>query len=93
MEYEIPLYDAQKLLHICLPHIIEKIRYLYTIDRHTWEIDCFLGSNHGLWLAELELSSEDEYFDQPDWIIKEVTSDSRYSNSYLSQVPFSQWST
>jgi adenylate cyclase len=91
MEYQIPFDDATSLLQICLPHLIEKKRYLFIIGKHTWEVDCFLGDNQGLWIAEIELSSEDEPFEMPDWITQEVTSDHRYSNSYLSQHPFSSW--
>ena len=93
MEYQIPIEDAQELLLICLPHIIEKERYLYIIGNHTWEIDRFLGKNQGLWLAELELSSEEETFEMPDWISTEVTMDHRYTNSYLSEHPFCLWKT
>ena len=93
MEYQIPIEDAQALLLICLPHIIEKERYLYTFGNHTWEIDRFFGKNQGLWLAEIELSSEEETFEQPDWISTEVTMDHRYTNSYLSEHPFSLWMT
>ena len=47
----------------------------------------FSGANQGLWLAEIELSSEEEEFERPIWITEEVTLDHRYSNSYLSQTP------
>ena len=54
----------------------------------SYEIDRFLGRNQGLWLAEIELSSEQVVFEKPPWISTEVTTDHRYSNSYLSQHPF-----
>ena len=91
MEYEIPVKDATQLFEICCPHLIEKKRYLLKIGQHTWEIDCFSGANQGLWLAEIELSSEEEEFEKPIWITEEVTLDHRYSNSYLSQNPYTKW--
>ena len=91
MEYKIPIEDADPLFKICLPELIEKKRYYVKKNNHVWEIDCFLGANQGLWIAEIELSSEQEVFEKPDWIGIEVTSDYRYSNSYLSQNPYSTW--
>jgi adenylate cyclase len=35
--------------------------------------------------VEIQLESENEQFDLPEWIGKEVTMDGRYNNSYLSQ--------
>ena len=56
-----------------------------------WEIDEFLGDNEGLIMAEIELGSEDEAFERPDWLGEEVTGDRRYYNSYLSRIPFKTW--
>lgn len=56
-----------------------------------WEVDVFEGGNQGLIIAEIELKSEDELFDVPEWIDKEVTGDMRYYNSYLSMYPFKDW--
>jgi len=56
-----------------------------------WEIDEFLGDNEGLILAEIELGSEDEAFERPDWLGEEVTFDKRYYNSFLSKYPFKTW--
>ena len=91
MEYEVPIEDATQLFEICSPHLIEKKRYLLKVGKHIWEIDCFSGANLGLWLAEIELSSEEEIFERPSWITEEVSSDHRYSNSYLSQNPYTTW--
>ena len=54
-------------------------------------MDVFSGANEGLVVAEIELESEDEAFEKPDWIGEEVTSDSRYINACLAQKPFSEW--
>ncbi len=36
-----------------------------------------------LWLAEIELSSEDERFESPPWLGEEVTANPKYTNSQL----------
>ena len=58
---------------------------------HTWEVDVFHGANEGLVMAEIELASEDEPFEKPDWIGEEVSGDRRYYNSMLTKEPYSQW--
>jgi CYTH domain-containing protein len=58
----------------------------------TWEIDEFAGENQGLIVAEVELTDENQTFEVPDWIDKEVSDDSRYYNVNLAQHPYSQWS-
>jgi len=83
-EYAIPYADAVEIMKLCLS-LIEKERYLVPNGKHTFEVDVFHGANEGLIIAELELSSEDEPFDRPDWLGEEVTGDARYYNSYLSE--------
>jgi adenylate cyclase len=56
-----------------------------------FEVDVFKGANKGLILAEIELTSEEEDFEKPDWLGVEVSSDARYYNSYLSKNPFMEW--
>ncbi|MFN8713841.1 MAG: CYTH domain-containing protein [Bacteroidota bacterium] len=90
-EYEIPGSDAEALLLLCNRPLIEKKRWLLANGTHTWEIDVFEGENAGLTVAEIELGSENEDFDKPEWLGEEVTYDKRYSNAALSRVPFSQW--
>ncbi len=89
-EKEIPVDEAQSLLEICEPIIIDKTRYLIknTDGVHTWEVDEFHGDNEGLVIAEIELSEETESFDKPSWIGPEVTGDAKYYNSSLSKYPF-----
>lgn len=60
--------------------------------QHIFEIDEFSGDNEGLVVAEIELSSENETFEKPDWLGDEVTGDIRYYNSQLSSYPYRQWS-
>lgn len=91
-EYEIPLADALELLTGFCSQVIEKTRHLVLYEGKTWEVDEFKGLNAGLIVAEIELSSEDENYDLPDWVDKNVTNDLRYANSNLSVKPFSSWS-
>ena len=90
-EQKIPLADAEELLKLCEPGAIDKMRNLGPAGKHTWEIDVFHGENEGLILAEIELASEDEPFERPDWIGQEVSGDRRYYNSMLTKHPYKQW--
>jgi adenylate cyclase len=91
-EYEIPGADAQRMLDtLCERPLIEKVRYTLRVGRHTWEVDVFEGENAGLVIAEIELESEDEAFEKPDWAGEEVTDDPRYFNSNLVARPFQAW--
>ena len=90
-EKEIPLEDAEALLEICEPGVIDKTRYLVKVGNHTFEVDEFYGDNEGLTVAEVELSSEDEAFEKPSWLGREVTGDPRYYNSALVKNPYKNW--
>ena len=91
-EYEIPRDDAIRMLQtMCAPEQIEKIRYKIKVGDHTWEVDEFLGDNKGLIVAEIELKAEDEKFEKPTWLGKEVSDDKRYTNSNLAKTPFRTW--
>ena len=91
-EYEIPVTDAQKLLDdLCEKPIIEKNRYKIAHGGFVWEVDEFFGENEGLVVAEIELESEGQAFEKPEWVGDEVTGDPRYFNSNLISNPFKQW--
>jgi len=91
-EYDIPLHDAEQMLAtLCGDIIIEKTRYYVPYASHLWEVDVFAGSNAGLQMAEIELSSVDESFEKPDWVGDEVSEDKRYYNIYLLKFPYSLW--
>jgi len=90
-EREIPVADAEQLLTICEPGIIEKVRHLVKVGAHVFEVDEFHGANEGLVVAEVELGGEDESFMRPDWLGREVTGDARYYNSALTKLPFTRW--
>lgn len=84
-EKEIPVEEARQLLKLCEPGIIDKTRHLIknTDGKHIWEVDVFNGNNEGLVIAEIELNDENDVFDRPSWLGKEVTGDQRYYNSNL----------
>lgn len=90
-EYEIPYNEAAVMLNSFAGNIVEKTRYYITYGGKTWEVDEFGGDNTGLWVAEIELDSEDEVFEKPDWATEEVTYDGRYSNASLARKPFMMW--
>ncbi len=90
-EIEIPVPEAEILLTLCEPNLIEKIRYEIKVENHIFEVDEFFGENEGLIIAEIELSSENEAFSKPEWLGKEVTGDIRYYNSQLCKIPFRNW--
>ncbi|MFA5971684.1 MAG: CYTH domain-containing protein [Lentimicrobiaceae bacterium] len=90
-EKEILVNDARELLALCEPGIIDKTRFLVQVGKFTFEVDEFYGENEGLVVAEVELSSEEELFEKPSWLGKEVTGDKRYYNSKLAGNPFSKW--
>jgi adenylate cyclase len=91
-EYPIPFDECNAMLDtLAEKPIIEKKRYKVKLGPFTWEIDEFFGENQGLIVAEIELQSEDQAFDKPDWVGDEVTGDPRYFNSNLIKHPFTRW--
>ncbi|ACX96628.1 CYTH domain-containing protein [Halothiobacillus neapolitanus] len=91
-EYSIPNEDAEHMLtHLCSGAVIEKIRHHVHFAGLLWEIDEFLGANEGLVVAEVELESEDQVFEKPEWVGGEVTDDRSYYNVSLVRHPFTQW--
>lgn len=91
-EYDIPRSDALEMLeNLCPFPQIQKTRFLIPQGKHIWEIDVFEGHNQGLILAEIELSSEEEEFQKPNWLGEEVTLDYRYTNAYLAKHSFREF--
>ena len=90
-EKEITINEAKQLLSICEKGVIDKIRYEIKIGSHVYEVDVFSGENEGLIIAEIELTSESESFEKPDWLGQEVTNDEKYYNAYLSKNPYKNW--
>jgi CYTH domain-containing protein len=91
LEYEIPHADGLLLLGMCDGAIIEKTRYRIPHAGRVWEVDVFAGENAGLVVAEIELAHEAEQFERPAWLGEEVSHDHRYTNSALSQIPYTSW--
>jgi adenylate cyclase len=90
-EKEILFEEAKALLLLSEKGIIDKLRFEIKVGNHIFEVDEFYGENDGLMIAEIELSSETENFEKPEWLSEEVTHDERYYNAYLSQNPFKNW--
>ena len=90
-EKEITLSEAENLMKLCEPGMIDKTRYLVKSGKHTFEVDEFYGETEGLVMAEVELAYEDEPYEKPSFIGKEVTGDRRYYNSQLKEHPYTTW--
>jgi adenylate cyclase len=90
-EKEIDTLEAEQLLLLCEPSIIDKTRFYVKSEHHIFEVDEFYSDNQGLIVAEIELNSENEQFKKPSWLGKEVTGNIKYYNSSLSKNPFKNW--
>lgn len=90
-EKEISIKEAQDLMLLTEKGMIEKYRYFVKNNHHIYEVDEFFGDNTGLVIAEIELSKENEYFDKPTWLGKEVTGNIKYYNSSLKNIPYNSW--
>lgn len=89
-EKQIDFNDAHMMLRMCVG-VIDKGRHHLKHEGKLWEIDVFHGDNRGLVVAEVELSSVDEFIILPEWITQEVTGDPKYYNSNLIQNPYKDW--
>ena len=88
-EYNLPLTE-EAYLHLKSKAdgiIIEKVRYQIPFGKYTVELDIFEKDLATLTLAEVEFESIEEAnrFVPPEWFGEDVTYDSRYHNSTLSQ--------
>ncbi|MCR4773841.1 MAG: CYTH domain-containing protein [Prevotella sp.] len=90
-EKEITPDEADHLFKLCAGGVIDKTRYLVKSGNHTFEVDEFYGDNEGLVMAEVELGSESEPYEKPDFIDREVTGDKRFYNSHLLTNPYKNW--
>lgn len=90
-EKEITLDEAEHLMALCEPGVVDKRRFLVPFKGHVFEVDEFYGDNEGLVFAEVELDDENETFEKPDFIGPEVTGDRRFYNSYLRKRPYLLW--
>ncbi len=90
-DYPLPLDDAHTLLDTLCEGVVEKTRHHVHIDGVLFEVDEFAGSNLGLLVAEVELSSRDAVFPRPSWLGTEVSALPRYYNVNLITHPWQQW--
>lgn len=90
-EKEIPVEEVEELLKICEPGVIDKTRYEVKAGPYKFEVDEFYGENQGLVVAEIELTSESDSFEKPEWLGEEVTGDVKYYNSMLMKNPYTKW--
>lgn len=90
-ETEVPIDDAREMMKLCMPGSVRKTRWLVKAGSHVVEVDEFFGDNQGLVLAEIELNSENETFERPDFLGQEVTGVARYYNKYLIKHPYKSW--
>lgn len=88
IEIEMPI--TQQTYEQMLPNCglsLSKIRYEVEYMGHLWEIDQFINPVFdGLIIAEIELSSEEEVFEKPSWLGKEVTHDKKYKNARMAKM-------
>lgn len=82
-EYEIPVAEALEMMEQFTTKSLRKLRYHIPHNGRVWEVDVFQGKLEGLIIAELEVESEEESFDLPDWVTHDVSDDPQYFNSVL----------
>lgn len=90
-EYVIPLEEGMEMAKLVVSGLIKKERYIVPVGKHFYEVDVFHDDNEGLVIAEIELSSECELFERPEWLGKEVTRNKRYYNSFIARKPYKKW--
>lgn len=83
-EYEIPVKDADEIINLAEPGVVEKTRYLVPFEGLVWEVDEFHGSLLGVVVAEVELPDQNISYSIPPFIGENITGDPRYYNSNLS---------
>lgn len=82
-EFAIDPAEAEDMLRHRVGNVIEKVRYKVPYGKHLWEIDVYGGVHSGLVIAEVELASIHDEPEMPNWIGREVTGESRYSNQAM----------
>ncbi len=77
--------DHAKIIFSQCVKVLNKQRLHISYKGKTWDVDFF--PDHDVAIAEIELSSVDEAFDLPPWIIREVTGKKKYSNIQMAKKP------
>lgn len=72
-------------------NVVRKRRYHFLTDQ-PWDVDEFLDSNEGLWIAELEGGKEIHDVRVPAWVRREIINEPRFNNEELAVRPFKEWS-
>lgn len=82
-EYEIPKHDAEEILKLAEPGIVEKTRWIVPFGGLIWEVDEFHGSQKGVIVAEVEIPKTDHSYEKPPFIGEDITGNPNYYNSNL----------
>lgn len=82
-EFDIDRDEAEDMLRHAIGNVIEKVRYRVPHEGHVWEVDLYSGAHRGLVIAEVELSSIHDEPKLPNWVGREVTGESQYSNQSM----------
>lgn len=82
-EYQIPLKDAEEILKLSEPGIVQKTRYIVPFEGLIWEVDEFHGSLEGVVVAEVELPSVDFHYHKPPFVGENITGNPAFYNSNL----------
>lgn len=90
-EREILVEEADEMFKLCVGGVIDKTRWIVPYEGHIFEVDEFHGINEGLLFAEVELKTEDEYFEKPPFLGPEVTGNRHFYNSHILVNPYPQW--
>lgn len=91
-EYDIPVTEAREIIqNFAGDRIVEKQRYFPVYAGKRWDVDEYSGANSGLITAEIELESENEHFEKPPWLGKDVSNNPAYLNINLAKHPYSMW--
>lgn len=82
-EYEIPVKEAQEILKLAEPGLVEKTRYIVPFGGLIWEVDEFHGSLNGVTVAEVELPDTCISYEKPPFIGEDITGNTEYYCSNL----------
>ena len=82
-EFEIDRDEAEDMLRHAIGNVIQKVRYKVPHEGHVWEVDVYEGAHRGLVIAEVELASIHDDPALPNWVGREVTGESQYSNQSM----------
>jgi CYTH domain-containing protein len=83
-EYVIP-YDEAKVLYEICDYKLSKARYHVPYKGYTWDVDEYRKHLKDLWTAEVELKTETEEVDIPEWCVEEVTGHPALTNHSLAK--------